>query len=473
MNKTYASLLLAMLSLCLPHSNVYAELKLPSGADRRPDLSLDPFERAREAMRKLPESDSQEEPEISPQKPVKDPEPEENQEEPEQEPESKSDSGDSAFSYEIALTLDAFSVTAGGVVEPNPNDIEQNSTGVFGTLDLSAELDTSALNFWDDGLFFIYTSVIFGTAPAVGDLNGVSGIYGGGSTMRIVEAWYEHSFPFSHSSVLFGLHDFNSEFYVAEYADLFLNGGFGMGQPIGTHGNVSTFPVPTLGLRFKSQLSEKAYLQMALYDGASSETAYDKIIEVKPDKTEGVFTAGEAGAIKNEPGDTEGYYKVALGFWYYRADQVGFPNSNIGEDNETYLLEDNPKPGTSGLYMLAETSIGKKLGLFFKHGRARSDYNRYDQYYSAGLNFTGAIPGRDEDILGVGVIHTRHSDAFLEANPDQFFKAETAYEITYSAIITNWLMIQPDFQYIQQPNMTPADEQANTAVIGIRAQAIF
>ena len=63
MNKNYIALsLVGLFGFGIITTNAQAELTLPSGADRRPNLSLDPFERAREAMRKLPASKPTEEP---------------------------------------------------------------------------------------------------------------------------------------------------------------------------------------------------------------------------------------------------------------------------------------------------------------------------------------------------------------------------------------------------------------------------
>lgn len=469
------SLILLVLVVSLLPTSAFAELTLPSGSDRRPNLSLDPFERAREALRKLPSTDEQKqeeehvEPEREQQRQVE-PEPVEPDIEQRR---AQHDSLDvvpteepaDPFSYEFAVTVDALSITSGGNPAPDPEDLEQDTTGIHGVVDLVAEVDTGAAGFWDNGLFFLYTAFTFGTAPAVGDLHGTSGIYAGGNTLRIVEAWYEHSFEHSHSSFLLGWHDFNGEFYVSEYASLFVNAGFGMGQTIAEHGGPSGYPVTTLGLRYKSELGENSYFQFALYDAAPTEEAFNNIIEVGLDKNDGVFVGTEGGYLHGEPGE-EGYMKIAGGFWYLRATNEGYEKAD-----GSLLLADNPKPHNSGFYFLAEASIGEKLGLFFKHGRAREEYNQFGQFYAAGLNYTGIIPGREDDVLGIGMVHTRQTDAYLQEHNNSFFIAESTFEVTYATQILDWLMLQPSLQYIQQPNMDP--NLPNTAVIGIRAQAVF
>lgn len=459
-----------LLTLSLFASTAYAELNLPSGADRRPNLSVDPFERAREAIRKLPSSEPAPAPETKAE-PVPQQQPAATLEQRERilPPTVVSTDGGSssdAFSYEFAVTVDALSTSA---TIPDDDGNELGKTGVLGVVDAIGEYDTGAAGLWDDGLFFVYAAMVFGKGPeAVQDLHGTSGIDGGEGTsaFRIVEAWYEHSFPYSHSSALVGLHDFNGEFYVSEFAGLFVNAGFGMGQIIAENGGPSGYPIPTLGVRFKSELSEMAYFQAAAYTAAPSDDAYNKVFEANLPSNDEVFLATEFGVIDKEPGE-DGYLKVGVGLWYLRADQQGFEDLN---GNPLYT-EAEAKPGNGGVYVLAEMGIGEKLGIFFKHGRGKKEFNQFSQFYAAGLNYTGLIPGREEDVLGFGLVHTRQSSAFLDATDNSSFVAETAFEITYTTNLTDWLAVQPDFQYIQQPGMDTS--LPNTMVMGVRVSASF
>lgn len=458
--------------LTLFTSMAYAELKLPSGADRRPNLSVDPFERAREAIRKLPSTESEPASKVETQsiqaQPAATLEKQEHGLAPTVVSTSSETTGD-AFSYELAITVDALSINAGGIANADENDGEEpTKTGVLGVVDVIGEYDTGAAGLWNDGLFFVYAAMVFGKGPSVGDLHGSSGIDGGEgtSTFRIVEAWYEHSFPFSHSSALIGLHDFNGEFYVSEFASLFVNAGFGMGQIIAENAGPSGYPIPTLGVRLKSEVTENIYFQAAAYTAAPSDDAYNKVFEANLPSNDEVFLATEFGINNNEPGEA-GYYKAGIGLWYLRADQQGF---EITPDVFLYS-EDEAKPGNAGVYVLAEMAIGEKLGIFFKHGRGKKEFNQFSQFYAAGLNYAGLIPGREEDVLGLGLIHTRQSSAYLDATDNSTFVAETAFEITYTTNLTDWLSVQPDFQYIQQPSMST--QLANTMVMGVRVSAAF
>ncbi len=464
-NRLLTYLLITILT-CLVYSPTnFAELQRSTKEDIQPNLTRDPFQRARDSIPRSENRSTVTEESAELPFPIQD----ENNLPPK---ETASQAAIEAFSYEFAATIDAFSITAGGILNPDPKAHEQDSTSVFGVIDLVAEFDTKKSNLWNNGLFFIYTALAFGAAPTVGDINGISDKYVGDNTLRIIEAWYEHSFPYSHSSFLIGLQDFNNEFYQTTFTKPLLNNGFRLGKPIRTHGNVSTYPFTTLGLRFKSSLSKNSYLQIAIFDDESGKNAFNKVVDIDINHSDSFLLVSEIGVTKNRPESINGYHKFALGAWYLKDEQFGF-RENIGESNERYLLTENPRSGNGGVYLLAETSVTKNIGLFFKHGRAQKEFNRYTEHYTAGITLKGIIPERDDDVIALGVVHTRHSDAFMESNPDKFFTFETVWEITYMTKVTQWLTIQPDFQYIQQPSMTSPLDQANTAVIGVRAQATF
>ena len=85
-----------------------------------------------------------------------------------------------------------------------------------------------------------------------------------------------------------------------------------------------------------------------------------------------------------------------------------------------------------------------------------------------GLHVSGLIPGRADDEAGVAMARADFSGAYLLANRG-FRKNETLFEITYRARITDWLAIQPAFQYIISPSGDPALKNAKVALIRVEA----
>jgi porin len=459
----------------------FAELKLPSG-ERAPNVSLDPFERAREAIRRLPEEPTEPPPQQEP--PRRDSS--RNVEQPRRTTTAQpatiaADAGETdenggsvtdAFSWESSLVIDWFAKTAGGVPVADASQ-DPGSSAMPGLLSLTMELDTGAAGLWKNGLFNTYVYVAFGNSPSefTGDFHGISNIdAGGGTYTNLYEAWYQHSFPSSNSSVLVGVFDWNSEFYVSEYSNLFLNGAPGMGTIVSVGAGPSNYPQTAFGVRFKVDLNDRTYLMMSALDGVPG--PQEKFVDLNFNRVDGVFGSTEIGVHKGEPGEAEGYYKVALGGWYLKQAIEGF----TGIEDPALNPGSTVRPGNGGFYLLGETSIGSTLGLYVKYGHADAKINRYSDFYSGGLSYTGLIPGRDEDVIGVAVIQTNQSSEFLAANPNDsdgnpFFTKETVYELTYSTQLTDWLMIQPDFQYVLQPGMD--FDNGNAVIVGLRAQIVY
>lgn len=70
------------------------------------------------------------------------------------------------------------------------------------------------------------------------------------------------------------------------------------------------------------------------------------------------------------------------------------------------------------------------------------------RHLGAGLAWSGFLPGRPHDLLGVGV-----SRATLSSEPEAGFidSAETVFELVYRARVLPYLALKPDLQYVQHP----------------------
>ena len=106
------------------------------------------------------------------------------------------------------------------------------------------------------------------------------------------------------------------------------------------------------------------------------------------------------------------------------------------------------------------------LGLFGQFGWAPLDRNEIAKYYGGGLVYTGLLPGRDEDVSGVGVAHARLSSRMKEIDGRTH---ETAIEWFYKVRLTKYLMVQPDLQYI----LNPGGDGRNALAGGLRFEIRF
>jgi len=101
------------------------------------------------------------------------------------------------------------------------------------------------------------------------------------------------------------------------------------------------------------------------------------------------------------------------------------------------------------------------LGAFVQLGVAPEFLNEIKNYFGAGLYYKGLIPGRDKDAVGIAVARAGISDDITGRD-----EAETAYELTYRAVINEHLALQPDIQYIENPGAVAG--RGNALVFGLR-----
>ncbi len=78
----------------------------------------------------------------------------------------------------------------------------------------------------------------------------------------------------------------------------------------------------------------------------------------------------------------------------------------------------------------------------------------------AGLKLTGPLPGRNRDILSVGVDFIKFGSDYLSAQRSQgndVSKHQLTVEFTYRVQVTGWLTVQPDLQVFFDPHFSLRD----------------
>jgi len=360
---------------------------------------------------------------------------------------------------EAVLTTDFLYNTRGG--------IKRDGT-ILGNVDLTFKLDTDKAGWWKNGTFSLHFLGNFNSGRSmkeiVGDVQSTSHI-DTGEAFKVYEAWYEHKFLEGRLSLLFGLHDWNSDFDALEYSSLFIHASPGISPDISQLG-ASVFPVTSLGMRVKVLPTSGSYLLAGVYDGVSGDPNHPKRAAIILRKEDGVFATVEAGLSAGQPGEKR-YYKVGAGAWLRTTEVENFDGQRAGDNHGVYLIAEKT--------LFSEGAEGQGLGGFFQFGWADDDWNRIARYWGAGLNYTGLIPGRDRDRAGFFVGSARNGDKFMnfmknvELSPVEH--TETAIELTYRAEVRPWLYLQPDFQYIINPGMDPSLKNAFQA--GCRVEIAF
>lgn len=329
-------------------------------------------------------------------------------------------------------------------------------------LDLRLGLDVEKLAGLKGGSAFFYGLVNNGRDPTqfAGDAQGSSNIEAKTTGLRLFEAWYQQLLYKDQVSLLVGLHDLNSEFYVTENSGLFLNSSFGVGKELAQTGvnGPSIFASAAPSVRLRAEPSKSFYLQGAVFDAQAGNPQRANAVVVTPNAKHGRLFIAEAAyqrGLGEEDGKLAGKYGV--GVWNY----------SRTFDHQYLKNGDVPVQASShGTYFLLEQAATKSFSGFLRYGLASSAVNRFGSCLSAGVVYTGLAGERDR--LGLGVTRAKNGKEYLSLQESQATAttpAETAFELTYRFEIRPGVSLQPDFQYIQNPNTDPLLGSARVAAL--------
>jgi porin len=304
-----------------------------------------------------------------------------------------------------------------------------------------------------------------------GDAQGISNI-AAYSTTKLYQAWLDIT-PFSGNvSILAGLYDLNSEFYVTNTSGVFLHPTQGIGIEIAQTGSngPSIFPTTALATRVKYTASASTSVQAVVLDGVAGDPDDRSGTHIKFGREYGALIVAEADHVSG--GDGEGVYrKLGIGVWSY----TGAFDDVAATDAAGSPLR---RSDNHGLYLIAESDLLREAGegtrgvaAFIRAGIANGHINQFASCVAGGLVATGIIPGRDSDLCGIAFGVARNGSAYMDlmnAAGTPAASAEVALEFTYRASILEWLAVQPDFEYIIDPGTDRTIP--NACLFGIRFQ---
>jgi porin len=354
-------------------------------------------------------------------------------------------------------------------------DVWRNTTGglrtgsaYLGNANLSVTVDGERALGLDGTSFYVDVQSVHGqgvSSRLVGDAQVLSNIEAQ-SQLRLYELWMERSFgERTGRSLRFGLYDLNSEFDSLETAHLFLNASSGVGPTLAQSGvsGPSIFPVTSLGGRLHWSFSPAWSARMALLDGVPGDPNHPSLNRLRFGKDDGLLAITEVGYAGAK------LHKLAVGAWGYteKFDQIAAGSS---EDAPVQLR------GNRGFYaigegrLLAESEDSTQgLNAFVRYGTANDRINRFRDFVGAGLVYTGALPNRPEDQLGLAVSSVGNGGVYRQAQLADGFatdRRETNVELTYRFGVTKWLTLQTSVQHISNPDTNP--ELHDAMGVGLR-----
>jgi porin len=155
--------------------------------------------------------------------------------------------------------------------------------------------------------------------------------------------------------------------------------------------------------------------------------------------------------------------KLAAGAWYYSATF----------DDLTKVRANGQRArrgGNGGFYLLADQTVyqdtqepDRHASLFGQFGMSAPSINRFAYYTGAGLTFSAPIAGRNQDEVGIAVAAAHNGSPFIRGQRNQGIsqqRSEVAFELTYLAQFGAHLAVQPDLQFVLNPNTNPKIKNA-------------
>lgn len=376
---------------------------------------------------------------------------------------------------DVSYVADLSANVAGG--------LQRGAVGL-GNLDARLGIDGERLLGWDGTTLFLYGLANHGgkVTNLTGDAQVASNIEAPAS-VRLYEAWIQQNLQGPNLSLLFGLYDVNSEFDVLRDAGVFLNSSFGIGAEFANSGRngPSIFPVTSLGARIQWHPTHWWYVQAAVLDGVPGDPRDPGATAIRVSPEDGVLWVTEWGYLHHSSrADVTGEpevgrdhihpflsWRVAMGAWgYSRPGQAIASQGTVESAPGIYVMGE--------VYPYREADGVQGLSAFARAGTADDRTDRFGAYTGAGLSYTGLIPGRDGDVAGIGVATAWNGSTWKESRRERGIPvtdAETTLEVTYRASVTPWLAIQPDLQWVVNPNADP--RIPNSLLLTTRVEAGF
>ena len=359
---------------------------------------------------------------------------------------------DTGVEVTAVYTGDAWSNLAGGIREGG---------AYLDNFDFTVLWDVPSLPLIGDTQFFLYGLYNNGqsfAADIVGDLQVTSNIETGVEAARLYEAWLQFDVG-ERGNLRVGLYDLNSEFDLLDSSLLFLNSAHGIGTDISQSGlnGPSIFPVTSLSLRYELGLNDEWRLRLAVLDGVPGHVDDLADTTIRLSEDDGALLIGELERQSDRS-------KLLLGAWGYTAEFSTDP-LDAGAATEA-------RRGNAGAYARGETVLldgESKLSVFGRVGIAHGDFNPFGSYLGAGINWRGAFAARPDDRLGVAVAWAEtsgHVKQLAAGAGTTIDSREIAFELTYYAVVSERLRLQPNLQYVVNPGLNPQLDDA--LAVGLR-----
>ena len=306
----------------------------------------------------------------------------------------------------------------------------------------------------------------------------------GNEQFRFYSLYLEKNLLDKKLNIRFGRIAAGDDFATSPLYGIYVNNDID-GVPISIPINMffSVYATATWGVRAKYSLNKDFYVFSGIYDGDSAVArndmyGFDFSLRLK----QGLAFAEELAYAPDKgigPDGLPGHYKAGI---YYNGATCRDLYSDINGSSFAVTNLDRKKHiGNYNVYLIADQMIYRKKGTtdqgltpLICATIGPESINKFPFFLMGGLIYKGLVPGRNNDTTAVQMAYAKYSDKIKEsqqsvgANPQKY---EMMFEFTHKVMITNWMYMQPDLQYIIQPG--GAGDIDDALVIGFQFGLTF
>ncbi len=381
----------------------------------------------------------------------------------------------------------------------NPFGGGHRSTSYNGLTTASLDVDLDRSLGWKKARFFVSAFDIHGHGPSrslAGNNQLISNIEATPS-IKLYDLWLEQRL-FGTLYLRVGQEGANDEMMTSSYAGLFLNSSFGFPGNLAADlpSGGPNYPMATPFVRARWKATDKLTLVGAVFNGDPAPPGSgDPQIRDRNGTAFRVngntlsFAELRYSPDPDAPDSLSTTYK--LGSWYHsgRFDDQRFDTSGglLASPSSSGIAR--KRRGDFAFYAIAdqvlwrrEDAMAEGVGLFLQVQAGPSDRNLSDVFVEGGLNWNAPFSERPDDVAGLSFAYLGISPAARRFSRDlvAFGRAasvyasnETVIEATYKAPINDRLTLQPDAQFVLNPNahipgVFGPKLLSNTLVVGVR-----
>ena len=392
----------------------------------------------------------------------------------------------------LATFSDVYGVVSGG---------KKQDTAFNNVVLMGFDLYTTKLGWWKEGQIHVTAVDIRGVSVGrdyAGALNSVYFVDPIKRGSRLFEVWYGQKFGKANEyEIRLGKIFPFVRLAASQSTGIFTNTAFQYPSYLGvssTSGMSAPFASAPLGIQFSYTASPQWIFLGQIQDGfddPTGGTSNQDGLNTGINAREGIEGIVEAVYRANqERGSTglPGFYR--LGFQFHSG---MFKSQSLNQDGRSLaLFGGNRKEnwGNFATYFMVDQMVFREspdprdrtqgLNVFFKTTIApKQDINTISLNITGGLVYEGLIPGRDRDVLGLGISYSQFSDGIRtydrqskQLNPNIDIRdAETVLEFVYVTQVTPWWYLIGSIQRIFQPSGKGSNQDAT--VIGVSSRFAF